>query len=125
MIDRLFIDEAKHCATKSNIKIAHHGAVVIYRGKIVGKGYNYAKNLYNNNKENSRELIKNNKYKYSVHAEVAAIKNSLKNVNQETLKKCELIVVRVNNMGELMNSQPCDCCKNFINNFKIRKTYYS
>lgn len=78
-----FINEAILSAEKSTLKSANHGAVVVYRGKIVGRGYNkYC--VENVNKVN----------RWSVHAEVDAINNALRKISQEDLRKSTLIVVR-------------------------------
>ena len=80
---RTFIDEAISYAEKSEIWAQHHGAVVIFRGKVVGRGYNKY-SVENVNKVN----------RYSVHAEVDAINNALRKISSEDLKKSTLIVVR-------------------------------
>ena len=113
MIRRLFIEEAEHCALKSDMNF-NHGAVVIYRGKILSSGYNY----YHDYKFNSN-------YKESVHAEVSAINNARKKIPASELKKCELVIIRVNKRGEHLNSKPCCHCEKFINGFNIRKVFHS
>ena len=78
-----FINEAILSAEKSTLKSANHGAIVVYRGKIVGRGYNkYC--VENVNKVN----------RWSVHAEVDAINNALRKISHEDLRKSTLIVVR-------------------------------
>lgn len=73
MIRRLFLDEAFNQALKSDMNF-NHGCVVIYRGKIIGKGYNtyINSNCYDN--------------KASLHAEVSAINDALKKISAEELK---------------------------------------
>lgn len=111
MIKRLFLNEAYNQALKSEMNF-NHGSVLIYRGKIVGKGYNsYSNSIYND--------------KSSVHAEVSAIKDGLKKISTEELKKCELVIIRVNRSGECLNSKPCRNCENFIKKFNIKKVFYS
>ena len=113
MIKRLFIEEAEISALKSDMNF-NHGAVLIYRGKIISRGYNY----YHEHKHNSN-------YKESVHAEVSAINNALKKIHISELKKCELVIIRINKQGEHLNSKPCCHCQNFINKFNIKKVFYS
>ena len=111
MIKRLFIDEAYNQALKSDMNF-NHGAVVIHRGKIIGKGYNtYINSNYN---------IKN-----SVHAEVSAINDALKNIRETELKHCILIIIRINNQGECLNSKPCINCEKIIKKFSLKKVFYS
>ena len=118
---RTFIDEAILTAEKSNLKVANHGAVVVYRGKIVGRGYNkYC--VENKNKVN----------RWSVHAEVDAINNALRKISPDDLRKSTLIVVRkLKGLSHIYNdssltksinikreeigySEPCKHCSNFI-----------
>ncbi len=111
MIRRLFLDEAINQATKSDMNF-NHGCVIIYRGKIIGKGYN--------------TYINSNCYdKVSLHAEVSAIDDALKKISAQELKKCELIVIRINTLGECVNSKPCANCTKYINKFCIKKVFHS
>lgn len=129
---RRFIDEAMLIADMSNLKIAHHGAVVIYRGKIVGRGYNkYC--IEDKNKVN----------RWSVHAEVDAINNALRKISPDDLRKSTLIVVRKLKEGTKIHndktktisenlkcedigySAPCRHCANFIIRNGIKTCYYS
>ena len=113
MIKRLFINEAYNQALKSDMNF-NHGAVLIHRGKIVGKGFN----KYINSNYDCKQKI-------SLHAEVSAINDALKKMNVSELKNCELIIIRVNNSGMCVNSKPCCNCQKFINQFSIRRVYYS
>ena len=113
MIKRLFINEAYNQALKSDMNF-NHGAVLIYRGKIVGKGFN----TYINSNYNCKQKI-------SLHAEVSAINDALKKMHVSELKNCELIIIRINNSGMFVNSKPCCNCYAFINRLCIRKVYYS
>tara|TARA_B100000035_G_C21030584_1_gene568207 strand:+ start:1684 stop:2019 length:336 start_codon:yes stop_codon:yes gene_type:complete len=111
MIRRLFFDEAFNQALKSEMNF-NHGSVVIYRGKIIGKGYNtYINSNYCD--------------KISLHAEVSAINSALKKISARELKNCELVVIRVNKMGDCVNSKPCKNCINYINKFCIKKVFHS
>jgi tRNA(Arg) A34 adenosine deaminase TadA len=111
MIKRLFLDEVYTQALKSEMNF-NHGAIVTHRGRIVGKGHNkYCNSNFNE--------------KTSLHAEVCAIKDALKKITEDDLKKCQLIVIRVNREGECLNSKPCCNCTRFINQFKIKKVFHS
>jgi tRNA(Arg) A34 adenosine deaminase TadA len=111
MIQRLFLNEAINQAMKSDMN-SNHGAILVRRGKIVGKGYN-------------RYVNSNCDKIFSIHAEVSAIKNALKKVHPDELKMCELIIIRVNNENECLNSKPCEKCSKIINMYNIRKVYHS
>ena len=111
MIRRLFINEAYCQAIKSEMNF-NHGCVLIHRGKIVGKGFN----CYHDS---------NYKSEYSLHAEINAINNGLKKLHVNDLKKCELVIIRINKNGEMLNSRPCNNCKKVIEGYKIKKIFYS
>ena len=111
---RTFIDEAVLNAQKSLLNCSSHGAVVIYRGKIIGNGCN----------KDSIENI-NRVNKWTIHAEVDAINNALRKISKENLKQSTLIVVRVMNSGDTAMSAPCKCCEKFIKRCGIKTTYYS
>jgi tRNA(Arg) A34 adenosine deaminase TadA len=127
-----FINEAIFTAEKSSLNVANHGAIVIYRGKIVGRGFNkYC--IENVNKVN----------RWSIHAEVDAINNALRKISKDDLTKSTLIVVRKLKEGtqientktlttstkltseEIGYSEPCKHCANFIIKNKLRACYYS
>ena len=129
---RTFIDQAILTAERSNLKVANHGAVVVFRGKIVAYGYNkYC--IENKNKVN----------RWSVHAEVDAINNALRKISTDDLRKSTLIVVRklkegsqVQNQQTLTKSEglickeigysaPCKNCANYILKNGLRRCYYS
>ena len=86
-----------------------HGAVIVYRNKIIASGHNY----YMSN--------------FSIHAEVAAL-SSVKGKNKQILPECELYVVRIgpdkfNN--PLKYSKPCYNCQHTILKHNIKKAFYS
>jgi len=105
-----FVNLAIREAEKSNL-YHKHGAVLIYRNKIVGKGHN----VYD-----KYTRLKSGKYK-SIHAEVMAINNC---PNQNILSKCKLIVVRFET-GKMKISLPCKFCQKFLRKKKITKIYHS
>jgi deoxycytidylate deaminase len=109
-----YILEASKSATKSLVPVASHGAIVIYRGKIVGRGFNKFC-VPSVNRVNP----------WSIHAEVDAIHDALRKIPKDYLRKSILVVVRVNKDGETMNSYPCENCRNYISQMGIRIAYYS
>lgn len=109
MIRRLFLNEAYNQALKSDMNFTH-GAVVVFRGKIVGRGFN---------------SYCNDKYNRSIHAEVSAIHSALDKIDKCQLCHCELVIIRVTKGGNFANSFPCANCQKVISNFNLKKVYYS
>ena len=105
---KYFLEVAAKTAMKS--PMGHkHGAIVVYKGKIIGIGHNY----YMAN--------------FSIHAEVAAL-SCIKGKQRHLLPGCELYVVRIgpdkfNN--PLKYSKPCCNCQNAIVKHNIKKAFYS
>lgn len=65
-----------------------------------------------------------------LHAEVDAIKNSLKLITQEQLSKCDLYIVRVKKEDGKSGWQkglakPCKGCQRAIETFDIRRVFYT
>ncbi len=92
-----------------------HGCIITYGGNIISSGYNHCYKKYNSN--NCEYL----KFKYSVHAEICAIK---KIKNKTILKKCTLYVIRIKNNQccgtySIEYGYPCEHCMKIINKYKI------
>lgn len=108
-----YIDEAKRIANNSEVLCSSHGAIVIHRGKIIGRGCN-------------KYCIKDKvTKKFSIHAEVSAIQDALRRSSLDDLKKSTLVIVRVNNNNETLNSFPCENCRRYIEEKGIKCVYYS
>lgn len=111
--------EAAIDESKKSCLYHKHGAILVYRNKIISTGYNYA--------------IYNSGCFYTTHAEVSAIKeflklSSRKQIKRDILKDCILYVVRIGteNMNYPMKlSKPCNNCLNFIKKHKVKKVYWS
>ncbi len=119
-----YIDNAINVANDSEL-IQKHGAIVVSGGKIVSKAYNSYAPVYKFNGINN--------HKGSGHAEANALKEYYKNIrgnarrkNKYMLRsKIDIYVVRVNRLGELMNSKPCYHCTRMLKMLGIRRVYYS
>ena len=103
-----YLDIAAKIASHSPM-IQKHGAVIVYKNKIISTGYNYYM------------------AHFSIHAEIAAI-HSIKGKNKKLLSECELYVVRIaparfNNA--LKYSKPCCNCQHTIIKSNIKKAFYS
>lgn len=100
-----YIDQASNIALKSN-GYYKHGAVIVYRNKIISSASNVYLSKYTTEKPHN-----------SIHGEVNAIINVK---NKHILKHCVMYVVRINNKGELRDSTPCETCRKILNRYKIR-----
>lgn len=113
-----YIDKAIIESFKSDL-CHKHGAVLVYRGKIISIGHNH--------------MVYNKHCLYSIHAEVSVIKEFLRlgkrrGFTKNILKDCILYVVRSGKESlnyPLKMSKPCNNCYNFIKKHKIRKVYWT
>ncbi len=103
-----YCELARDVAQKSLEKM-HHGAILIKGNEIISTGYNDYKN----------------------HAEENAIQRASwvrKGLNhrdiRRRMRKCVLIVVR-SSKDALGNSKPCRHCLDMIQEYGIKKVYYS
>jgi len=105
-----YFEKASEIAKLSNCN-HKHGAILVYKNKIISYGYNY--------------LTPYLKASLSTHAETDCILN-IKKTNRDILQYCDLYVVRLSPIeGINKYSKPCEKCSNFINKYNIRKIYYS
>lgn len=105
---KVAIEEAK----RSNFK-HKHGCVIFKGSKIIASGYNEIRYCNELNK-------KYRKWINSLHAEQKTILFS-----QAPVKRCSLLVVRINNNYDLMESKPCNMCQSLIQDVGITKVYFS
>jgi deoxycytidylate deaminase len=106
---KYYLNIAAKIAIKSPMYNHKHGAIIVYRDKIIGSGYNYYMS------------------DFSIHAEVAAI-SSIRKKQKHILNECDIYVVRIgpdrfNN--PLKYSRPCTNCSNTIIKNNIKNAFYS
>lgn len=111
---KYYFDIAANIAKNSNM-FQKHGAVIVYKKTIIATGYN--------------SYSYNSKTNFSIHAEIVAINNAIKNSNKELLCYSKLYIVRIAPESKskyiLKYSKPCLNCQKYINKFNIKKIYYS
>lgn len=113
-----YINAAILEARKSNMD-QKHGCVIVYKGKIISKGYNHYIDYYN--------------HLFSIHAEVNVLmklkklKITKKWKGAPDYNQCDMYVVRISNTLplDLRISKPCANCAKTIVKFGIRNIYYS
>ena len=116
-----FFKKCISVAQRSNLT-QKHGCIIVENNQIISCGYNYKlKNGSHFMKKSSSEMNE----VYSIHAEIA----TLKKVKNKDLTKCDMYIVRIgpNNHTHcnLKYSHPCKMCSFNIQQYGIRKVYYS
>ena len=72
-----------------------------------------------------------NEHAIFLHAEVAAIKNALREINVDDFSKCDIYITRVKKEKPFSNkfiwglSKPCRGCERAIAEFGLKRTIYT
>lgn len=112
------IDDLKNHSTPTILGLNHTDRfchiACIFKGEIVDKnilsiGFNCFKN--------------NNVCFPSIHAEINAIDKMKTNYETKKLQPINLLIIRVNKLGELKMSKPCKHCINRMIDFPCKKGY--
>jgi len=106
MNQEIFKDEAWKQSRKSSYK-NRLGAVVVFRNKMVGRGFN---------KVHSTGARLDGK-----HAEIEALRNTTARYR----KGCALYVCRTNKSGKLTMSKPCEACQSVMKKMGVKVVWYS
>ncbi len=95
-------------------------AAVVIKNKIISFGINRMKT------DPFQAKYGKNKECIYMHAEIHAIKNALRHVEVDALRKADLYVLRIRNedRGRAM-SKPCEGCQRAIAEFGIRNVIYT
>lgn len=107
---------------KEKVANARCVAALCYRGNIISYGFNQYRTSW------VQRRFKKNPEACFLHAEVDAIKNAMKIVDYQTIRKLTLYVVRarlINNQYQFGNAKPCCGCQACIDWFGISKVYYT
>jgi tRNA(Arg) A34 adenosine deaminase TadA len=104
-----FRQEALKEALKSRYKYML-GALIIKRGKVVGRGYNivcYAE--------------KNRPFNNGIHAEISALNDTRASDRQDST----MYVARYRRCGQLGCAKPCKACEKVLRKLGIKSVWYS
>jgi tRNA(Arg) A34 adenosine deaminase TadA len=110
----------------SSIRNYRLAAAVVYKRRMISIGVNELKT------HPMQLKYSKNEHKIFIHAEMAAIKNSLRRLDVDELRSCDLYVCRAKYLkvgGKFQNisglSLPCAACNNAIMAFGFRHIIYS
>ena len=109
-------------ANPSDIKFA---AAIVRNSRIISVGMNSMKS------HPMQARFAKNKDAIFLHAEIAAIKNALRELNVDDLEKTDLYICRIKKPKPKSKSwvwglaKPCEGCQRAITEFGIRRTVYT
>lgn len=107
------LDLAINMAMRSEYK-QRIGVVIFKSKRIVSVGFNQVG-------VRCRKLHpKYQNYPNNIHAEIDSIINA-----RCDLSGCSIVVVRINNNGELRLAKPCSLCQEYIERVSIKRIWYS
>lgn len=95
-----------------------HAACVTYKRQILGYGINQLKT-------HPIMAVFFPEHKMFLHAEIAAIIDTVNQVGNSFLSNCNLYVVRLGKDDKLKLSKPCSNCQEAIKFYKIKNVYHS
>lgn len=110
---KAYMNVARFLATKSIMR-HKHGAVVVKSGRVVGLGYNKARN--------HPDVVTEGRHRVECgyHAEAVAIKEAGKNARGATI-----FVARINRQGEDLLSKPCELCQKTIEESGLKSVIFT
>ena len=91
-----------------------HGAVVVKKGKIIQSGRNQHCGIDRIKHFHGNRI-------WSMHAEMNALWSLPRNITRGS----DILVVRVNSKGDIVNSKPCYVCMGLIRSAGCKNTLYS
>lgn len=100
-------------------------AAVVHRNRIVSIGMNSMKS------HPLQAKYSKNEHAIFLHAEIAAIKNALRELDVDDISKCDLYIARVKKEKPFTNkfvwglSKPCAGCARAIAEFGLKRTIYT
>jgi deoxycytidylate deaminase len=113
-----------------NKKNVHVGAVVLYKNKPIGVGWNTSRTHPYQLKYNKyRELAKNRDYicdehEPCLHAELMALQHATRSFKGD-LSKCSIFVYSEKKDGSTRLTKPCNACSKRLEELGIRNIYYT
>lgn len=110
-------------ALNSDHHRSKHSALILYKNEIISVGFNRIKSHpFQKKYAKANEAI-------FLHAEISAIKQSLRRITLKELSKSTMYVARIRlnteNKPHFMYSKPCDGCMRAIAEFDIQKVFYT
>jgi deoxycytidylate deaminase len=108
------INIALVCAERSTFK-QRIGAVVFKGSRILGTGFNQT--------NRHQSLVKTSSWPGSVHAEVSAIADAIR--NYKDVRGADMLVVRLKRTGDMGLAMPCEACYNVLKSVGIRRVNFS
>jgi deoxycytidylate deaminase len=121
-----FLKKCMTLAHRSNLT-QKHGCVIVLDNVIISSGYNYKITNTGHSIPQNKNIDAKKSKMYSIHAEISTIKK----VKHKDLSRCELYVVRIGPIGNdscchtLKYSHPCEECTLCIEEYGIKKVFYS
>ena len=116
MRDKFYRAAINTVINDSDASMQHHHACVLARGgRIVSIGTN-------KRKKNSFVAFLSRSIHKTLHAEMVAIVRARKKID---LSGCDAYVFRLNRAGQLANSEPCVLCKRALQQYGIKRAYFS
>ena len=116
---RVFDNLKKVAMATPKVANHRHASAIVYRNRIISYGINSYKS------SPFQKRFSANEHHIFLHAEIACIKNCLRNLAVDDLKHCSLYVCRTRQDGSFGMSKPCGGCQMAIAEFGLKNVYYT
>lgn len=122
-----FFDKAAAVAANSDFDRYHLGCIAVLKNKVIASASNKLKThpLQKEYDDKYRQFncLSNPKNMYSLHAEIACLKQLRgQDINYKDL---ELYIVRLRKDTKYGMARPCSACMNLIKSMGIKKIFYT
>ena len=121
-IQRCF-EWAREASEQSNFYQHHLGAVAVYKGCLLAKGFNSYTTSPIQKKYNRQRDFDVEKYRNSLHAEI----HCLSKIDRLDIdfSKVDLFIYRQYKNGKPAIAMPCPACRKMIHDMGIKHIYYT
>lgn len=121
-VDYRYFDKARQVATISDFNKFHIGCVAVYRGQIIGVGFNcnkthHKQKFYNKYRNPSKTMLP------KLHAEISCI-NKIRGYGID-FSKVKLYIYRIRKDQPHGLARPCPSCMAAIRDLGIKEIYYT
>ena len=129
--DYRFFEFARQEALKSKFDHFHLGCIIVYKGRVIGRGHNSDKtDPLQKHYNRERKFNKNGKQpiKHSIHAEIAALKSVpypiQENIDWSKVKVYIYRICKGKKLGQGL-ARSCPSCMKALRDRGIQNLYYS
>jgi tRNA(Arg) A34 adenosine deaminase TadA len=113
------LSEAIRYAKENPTDLNKMAAIISKRKRVLGIGFNSRKTHPLQRRFSDHDL------KVCIHAEIDALRDALRNYDEEAIRGAEIFVARVLKNGSPATAKPCKTCQVALDTFGIAAVYWT